>query len=94
MSKLLTVDSEPGAVVYHPTTVAILENGKSTEKQERGKALRQIVAAFIANTGTINTGLVFGFSAVVIPQLRAADSTIPIDDSQASWIGEFKPNGK
>lgn len=81
-------------VVYGETTVpsgAQLENGASaarTEKQERGKALRQIVAAFIANTGTLNTGLVFGFSAVVIPQLKAADSLITIDMVQASWIGK------
>lgn len=34
------------------------------EKAERGKAMRQIVASFIANIGTINTGLIFGFSAV------------------------------
>lgn len=58
-------------------------------KQERGKALRQVVAAFIANLGTINTGLVFGFSAVVIPQLKREDSLIQIDESQASWIGKF-----
>lgn len=58
-------------------------------KEERGKALRQVVAAFIANLGTINTGLVFGFSAVVIPQLKQPDSIIQIDESQASWIGNF-----
>lgn len=58
-------------------------------KLERGKALRQVVAAFIANLGTINTGLVFGFSAVVIPQLRRDDSLIQIDESQASWIGKL-----
>lgn len=58
-------------------------------KQERGKAMRQVVAAFIANLGTINTGLVFGFSAVVIPQLKQKDSLIQIDESQASWIGKF-----
>lgn len=33
-------------------------------KEERGKAMRQVIAAFIANIGTINTGLIFGFSAV------------------------------
>lgn len=59
-------------------------------KEERGKAFRQVVAAFVANLGTINTGLVFGFSAVVIPQLRQNDSLIPIDDNQASWIGKLK----
>lgn len=59
-------------------------------KEERGKAFRQVVAAFVANLGTINTGLVFGFSAVVIPQLRQSDSLIPIDDNEASWIGKLK----
>lgn len=59
------------------------------DKKERGKALRQVVAAFIANIGTINTGLIFGFSAVVIPQLKAASSSIQIDETQESWIGEL-----
>lgn len=58
------------------------------DKTERGKAFRQVFAAFIANIGPINTGLIFGFSAVVIPQLQAADSLIKIDENQASWIGE------
>jgi SP family facilitated glucose transporter-like MFS transporter 8 len=49
----------------------------------------QVLAAFVANLGTINTGLVFGFSAVAIPQLEEADSFIKIDDEQASWIGKF-----
>lgn len=58
------------------------------DKSERGKAMRQVIAAFIANIGTINTGLIFGFSAVVIPQLHAPDSLIPVDESQASWVGK------
>lgn len=58
-------------------------------KDERGKAFRQVLAAFIVNLGTINTGLVFGFSAVVIPQLKLKNSLIPIDENQASWIGKF-----
>lgn len=60
------------------------------DKKERGKAFRQVMAAFIANIGTINTGLIFGFSAVVIPQLQAPSSSIQIDKSQASWIGELQ----
>lgn len=59
------------------------------DKKERGKALRQVVAAFIVNIGTINTGLIFGFSAVVIPQLLDPLSSIQIDKNQASWIGEL-----
>lgn len=58
-------------------------------KHERGKALRQVIAAVVANLGTINTGLMFGFSAVVIPQLKRPDSIIPIDENQASWIGKL-----
>lgn len=60
-------------------------------KEERGKALRQIIAAFIVNIGTINTGLIFGFSAVVIPQLTSPNSTLQVDKSQESWIGELIP---
>lgn len=59
------------------------------DKKERGKAFRQIVAAFIANIGPMNTGLIFGFSAVVIPQLQSPASSIQIDENQASWIGEL-----
>jgi hypothetical protein len=50
--------------------------------------LLKVIAAFVANLGTINTGLVFGFSAVTIPQLQEADSFIQIDEEQASWIGK------
>jgi facilitated trehalose transporter len=60
------------------------------DKKERGKALRQVIAAFVANIGTINTGLIFGFSAVVIPQLTASDSVAKIDEDQATWIGELE----
>ena len=70
-------------------TNGITTNVEAQDKKERGKALRQVVAAFVANIGTINTGLIFGFSAVVIPQLMAPTSSITIDESQASWIGEF-----
>lgn len=67
----------------------IRKNNKSEQKSLRGNPLRQVIAAFIANIGTINTGLVFGFSAVVTPQLKQPDSIIPIDESQESWIGKF-----
>lgn len=71
-----------------PQIAQMIEANPYTNKKERGKAFRQVVAAFIANLGTINTGLVFGFSAVVIPQLKQKDSIIQIDESQASWIGK------
>jgi SP family facilitated glucose transporter-like MFS transporter 8 len=51
--------------------------------------LFQVIAAFVANLGTINTGLVFGFSAVAVPQLQDADSIIKINEEQASWIGRY-----
>lgn len=70
-------------------TNGVTTNVEAQDKSERGKALRQVVAAFVANIGTINTGLIFGFSAVVIPQLMAPSTSIKIDESQASWIGEF-----
>lgn len=60
------------------------------DKKERGKAFRQVLAAFIVNIGTVNTGLIFGWSAVAIPQLMKADSLITIDKNQSSWIGELK----
>lgn len=63
------------------------------DKRERGKAMRQVIAAFIANIGTINTGLIFGFSAVVIPQLHAPNSLIPVDESQASWVASLSAIG-
>lgn len=59
------------------------------DKKERGKAFRQILAAFIANIGPMNTGLIFGFSAVVIPQLQSPASSIQIDANQASWIASL-----
>ncbi len=83
-------DSPSPQIVYNKTVApnpAVAE-GQFT-KGERGKAMRQVIAAIIANIGTMNTGLIFGFSAVVIPQLEAADSLIPIDEYQASWVGEY-----
>lgn len=56
-------------------------------KEGRGKAFRQIIASFIANLGTINTGMAFGFSATALPQLKSATSSIQITENQASWIG-------
>ena len=77
--------TQPQIVKINPSPVQL---ESQFDKKERGKAFRQIVAAFIANIGTINTGLIFGFSAVVIPQLKQPDSLIPIDEAQESWIGK------
>ncbi|CAG9784870.1 unnamed protein product [Diatraea saccharalis] len=62
-------------------------------KAGRGKALRQIVAAFIVNLGTINTGMAFGFSATALPQLQSNTSSIQITENQASWIASLSAAG-
>lgn len=80
---------KPQIVKTNPSGTTLVQAESQFDKKERGKAFRQVVAAFIANIGTINTGLIFGFSAVVIPQLQAPSSLITIDENQASWIGEF-----
>lgn len=77
---LVEDDSNPKAVVQKTARQI---------KAERGSAFRQVLAAFVANLGTVNTGLVFGFSAVVLPQLQSPNSTIYIDEEQASWVGEY-----
>ncbi|KFB36622.1 AGAP007667-PA-like protein [Anopheles sinensis] len=84
MPQIVCTTNEKGAA----TTLATVES-QPNKAAERGKALRQVIAAFIANLGTINTGLIFGFSAVVIPQLQASDSLIPVDESQSSWVGTY-----
>lgn len=56
--------------------------------KNRGKPFKQILAAFIANLGTINVGFAFGFSAVANPQLMAPDSVLRITKEQASWVGK------
>lgn len=58
------------------------------DKKERGKAFRQVLASFIVNIGTINTGLIFGWSAVAIPQLMREDSSIKVSLEEVSWIGK------
>lgn len=96
-SQLLVIGNMPSPTIVKSAsngTVAIVAANdgmveQQPDKSDRGKALRQIIAAFIANIGTINTGLVFGFSAVAIPQLKLTDSTIQVDDSQISWIGKL-----
>lgn len=80
--------------MYNGTTTPIITKTPLPQKPQnskagRGKAFRQILAAFVANLGTINTGMAFGFSATVLPQLQSNDSSIYITDSQASWIGMY-----
>ncbi|XP_059469544.1 facilitated trehalose transporter Tret1-2 homolog isoform X2 [Neocloeon triangulifer] len=71
-----------------PTKVPLPED-EAPRRPRRGSALRQVLIALIANLGPVNTGMVFGFSAVAIPQLMHANSTIKIDADQASWIASL-----
>lgn len=95
MKSTTALDVESKALVKsenekNATIVGVKSPGyKDEQKLHRGSALKQVLAAFVANIGTINTGLVFGFSAVAIPQLNEPDSFIKIDDDQASWIASL-----
>lgn len=57
----------------------------------RGSAVRQVLAALVAQLGTINTGMAFGFSAIALPQLQEPNSIIPIKEgsTEESWIGRY-----
>jgi len=94
-STSVAIDVESKALVEpenerNATIVEVRHPGlKDEAKLHRGSALKQVIAAFVANLGTINTGMVFGFSAVTIPQLEEADSFIKIDEEQASWIASL-----
>uniref|UniRef100_A0A0A9X5B8 Facilitated trehalose transporter Tret1 n=2 Tax=Lygus hesperus TaxID=30085 RepID=A0A0A9X5B8_LYGHE len=59
-------------------------------KRKRGSSLRQVCASLMANIGTINTGMAFGFPAVAIPQLEEPNNGfMTIDKYQASWIASL-----
>ncbi|XP_052899614.1 facilitated trehalose transporter Tret1-2 homolog [Anopheles moucheti] len=93
---LVDKDTTPQIMANAEKSVTVtLANVEShpNKAAERGKAMRQVIAAFVANIGTINTGLIFGFSAVVIPQLQAPDSLIPVDESQSSWVASLSAIG-
>lgn len=61
----------------------------------RGSAVRQVLASLVAQLGTINTGMVFGFSAIALPQLQESTSKIPITEGSAeeSWIASMSSIG-
>ncbi|KAF7995757.1 hypothetical protein HCN44_006864 [Aphidius gifuensis] len=58
-----------------------------------GSALRQVLASFVAQLGTINTGMAFGFSAIALPQLESLNSTITISKVQSSWVASMSSIG-
>lgn len=96
MTHLFTISKQISLLgkADHPRVQALREGSivpthiEAPVKKHRGKAIRQITASFIANIGPMNTGLIFGFSAVCLPQLLSPSSSIQIDHNQASWIGE------
>lgn len=69
-----------------------VNNDPENVRTPRGSAVRQVVAALVAQLGTINTGMAFGFSAIALPQLQEPDSIIPIKEgsTEESWIGTYE----
>ncbi|XP_050681691.1 facilitated trehalose transporter Tret1-like isoform X2 [Leptidea sinapis] len=75
------------------TKMSFPEKAEKPGKEGRGKAFKQVIASLIANIGTINTGMAFGFSAMALPQLKSADSLIQITENEASWIASLSSVG-
>uniref|UniRef100_A0A1B6DH14 Major facilitator superfamily (MFS) profile domain-containing protein n=2 Tax=Clastoptera arizonana TaxID=38151 RepID=A0A1B6DH14_9HEMI len=80
-----------GGEAWHGSVAVITDLNDS--KRNRGSPVKQVVCALFGNMGTINTGMMFGFSAVTIPQLLEPDSFIKIDQDQASWIASLSSIG-
>lgn len=51
------------------------------------------MSAVAAHVNSISVGMCQGFSAVLLPQLLDSNSSILVNNVEASWIGEAKtPN--
>lgn len=97
LEKTSLVDSALQPKIQPPT---LLDNEKTDVNNDpngdvrtpRGSAVRQVLAALVAQLGTINTGMAFGFSAIALPQLQEPDSIIPIKEgsTEESWIGTYE----
>nr|XP_032510956.1 facilitated trehalose transporter Tret1-like [Danaus plexippus plexippus] len=88
-SKPFIQTSPPPLITKTPIPVKKVKPGK----EGRGKAFKQIVAAFVANLGTINTGMAFGFSATALPQLKSETSSLHVTENEASWIASLSSAG-
>ncbi|XP_066997593.2 facilitated trehalose transporter Tret1-2 homolog [Anabrus simplex] len=94
MKSNVALDVESKALVEpsanKKTTIVDIESSKAESKRNRGSSLKQVMTSLIANLGTINTGLVFGFSAVALPQLKNPDSSsLVLGLSEASWFASM-----
>ncbi|XP_014224943.1 facilitated trehalose transporter Tret1-like isoform X1 [Trichogramma pretiosum] len=78
-----------------PITNGIHKNLSTENKHKKGSPNRQILAALVAQLGTINTGLVFGFSAIALPQMKNLNSTstIHVNQYEGSWIASMSAVG-
>ncbi|CAG9560690.1 unnamed protein product [Danaus chrysippus] len=88
-SKPFIQSGPPPLITKTPIPVKKVKPGK----EGRGKAFKQIVAAFVANLGTINTGMAFGFSATALPQLKSETSSLHVTENEASWIASLSSAG-
>ncbi|KZC05843.1 Facilitated trehalose transporter Tret1, partial [Dufourea novaeangliae] len=72
-----------------------VHNDLEGDRDIKGSVVKQVLAAVVAQLGTINTGMAFGFSAIALPQLQEPNSTIPIVEgsSEESWIASMSSIG-
>ncbi|CAB3384188.1 Hypothetical predicted protein [Cloeon dipterum] len=62
---------------------------KGVQRNTSRSSFREIRAAVVANLAVIHLGLMFSFSAMTLPEMKAADSILRINDEQASWIASI-----
>ena len=98
------VDSTVLPKIQSPTELEDEKSGVSSNSTHNdpesgenvtGSVAKQVLAAVVAQLGTINTGMTFGFSAIALPQLQEPNSTIHIaqNSSEESWIASMSSIG-